>query len=46
MIYQGQYQSLVSQREKLIFDIENINNQISEMRRKARKEGIDLDADH
>lgn len=43
MIYQSQYQTLINRRENLIFQIEEINNQISKMRKDARKEGIDLD---
>ena len=45
MIYQSQYQTLINQRENIITDLENINDQIREMRRQARKEGIDLDTD-
>lgn len=45
MIYQGQYQTLIQMREDHIRDLESINNQIADLRRRARKEGIDLDND-
>ena len=45
MIYQGQYQTLIQMREDHVRDLESINNQIADLRRRARREGIDLDND-
>ena len=43
MIYRSQYIGMLEQREKLIIDLESMNNQLSMIRRQARKDGIDLD---
>lgn len=45
MIYQSQYQTLIQIRENHIRDLESINDQIIYLRKRARREGIDLDND-
>ena len=43
MIYESCLAALLSRRENLIFQLEAISNQIADVRRQARKEGITLD---
>ena len=43
MIYRSQYLSMLEQREKLIRDLESINDQLILIRKQARKDGLDLD---
>ena len=43
ILYQAQISALIQQRENLIIDLESINNQIAQIRREVRQDGITLD---
>lgn len=41
-LYQSQYQTLLTRRQNIIFQLEEISNQISDLKREARKDRVEL----
>ena len=42
LIYREQYLGLVNRREQIIMELERINNELSQVIRKAKSENIDV----
>ena len=43
LIYRGQLETLIEKRQSLIFQIEEINNQIIKLRHEAKREGVQIE---
>ena len=43
LIYQSHYQTLLTERQNMIFRLEAIHNQIAQLEKEARKAGVQIE---